>query len=44
VVIELVDSREKLEAFLQAIEPHICEGLVTLEKANVRFYRSSAKQ
>ncbi len=40
VVIELVDTRDKLEAFLAAIEPHIREGLATLEKANVRFYRS----
>ncbi|HLE04496.1 MAG TPA: DUF190 domain-containing protein [Anaerolineales bacterium] len=40
IVVELVDTREKLEAFLQAVEPWITEGLATLEKAEVRFYRA----
>jgi uncharacterized protein len=35
-----VDTREKLEAFLAEIDPVIHEGLATLEKAEVRFYRS----
>lgn len=39
IVVELVDSREKLEAFLDQVEPNIKEGLATIEKAEVRFYR-----
>jgi len=40
IVVEIVDSREKLEAFLAEIDPLIHEGLATLEPAEVRFYRS----
>ncbi len=39
VVVELVDTREKLEEFLGRIEPFLHGGLATLEKAEVRFYR-----
>ncbi|MBZ0169153.1 hypothetical protein MELA_00153 [Candidatus Methylomirabilis lanthanidiphila] len=40
VVVEIVDSREKLEAFLDRIDDDITEGLATMEKVNVRLYRS----
>lgn len=40
LVVELVDTQEKLEVFLESIEGHIAAGLVTLEKAQVRVYRS----
>jgi uncharacterized protein len=40
VVVEIVDTREKLEAFLAEVDPLIHEGLATLEDAEVRFYRS----
>lgn len=40
VVIEIVDTREKLESFLSEIDSEIKAGLATLEKAEVRFYRS----
>ncbi len=43
VIIELVDSEERLLAFLAHVEPELREGLATLEKANVRLYRSSAE-
>jgi hypothetical protein len=39
VVVEIVDTTEKLEQFLERIEPHIKAGLVTLEKAQIKFYR-----
>lgn len=39
IVVEIVDTQEKLEKFLDMIEPHIKAGLVTLEKAQVKFYR-----
>jgi PII-like signaling protein len=40
IVVEIVDTREKLEAFLAEIDPLIHEGLATLEAAEIRFYRS----
>jgi PII-like signaling protein len=39
IVIEIVDTSEKLDTFLQLIEPRIMAGLITLEKAQVKFYR-----
>ena len=38
VVIELVDSREKIEGFLTAVDAMIDSGLVTLERAEVINY------
>jgi len=43
VVIEIVDTREKIEAFLPLIDEAIDEGLATLEKVEIRFYRSGKK-
>lgn len=40
MVVEIVDTKEKLEAFLGLIDPHIKAGLVTLEKAQIKFYRA----
>jgi uncharacterized protein len=40
VIVEIVDTKEKLEAFLATIDNAIFEGLATMEKAQVRFYRS----
>lgn len=40
VIIEIVDTREKIEAFLPVIDAAITEGLATIEKVEVRFYRS----
>jgi len=40
IIIEIVDTREKLEKFLAFIDDKIHAGLATLEKAQVRFYRS----
>jgi PII-like signaling protein len=40
IVVEIVDTREKLVAFLAEIDPVIRDGLATLEAAEVRFYRS----
>lgn len=41
LVIEIVDTREKLEKFLELIDSEIKAGLATLEKMEVRFYRSN---
>jgi len=43
MVVEIVDTKEKLEAFLDAIDEYIQAGLVTLEKAQIRFYRADKK-
>ena len=40
IVIEIVDAREKLEAFLALIDDNVTEGLATVEKVDVRLYRS----
>jgi len=40
IVVEIVDVRAKVEAFLVLIDGDIAEGLATLERAEVRFYRS----
>src|SRR5260221_1206534 len=39
IIIEIVDTQDKLDKFLVLIEPHITAGFVTLEKAQVKFYR-----
>ncbi|MBN1868747.1 DUF190 domain-containing protein [Candidatus Sumerlaeota bacterium] len=41
IVIEIVDSPERIEEFLPEIDSMIEEGLVTLEKVQVFAYRSS---
>jgi hypothetical protein len=41
VIVEIVDTRDKLEAFLGEIDSLIKGGLATLEKAEVHFYRSN---
>jgi len=39
IVVEIVDTEDKLEKFLDIIEPNIKAGLVTIEKAQVKFYK-----
>jgi PII-like signaling protein len=41
MVIEIVDSLEKVEAFMSSLDHMIADGLVTLEKIRVIQYRSS---
>jgi len=41
-VLEIVDTREKIDAFLPTVDQTVREGLVTLEKVAVRFYRAGA--
>ncbi len=43
IVIEIVDTSEKIEAFLPLIDDAIKEGMATLEKVHIRFYRSGGK-
>jgi len=43
IIVEIVDTKDKLEAFLPVIDAAVYDGLATLEKAHVRFYRSRKK-
>ena len=42
VIVEIVDSAEKIEALLATIEGAIVDGLATVEKVQIRFYRSGS--
>jgi PII-like signaling protein len=39
IVIEIVDTAEKTEQFLDVIDAVVQEGLATVERVQVRFYR-----
>ena len=43
VIVEIIDSQKKINEFIKLIDPVINEGLVTLEQADIQFYRSSKK-
>jgi uncharacterized protein len=43
VVVEIVDTREQIEAFMPLVDDVIAEGLATLEPVQIRFYRSGVK-
>lgn len=43
VVIELIDTREKLEDFMEIVDPVLKGGLVTFEKMHIRMYRGTKK-
>lgn len=44
VVIEIVDTAERVKDFLKEVEPILLGGLVTEEKAIVHHYRRSPKK
>ena len=44
VVVEIVDTKDRLEAYLETIDVSIQAGMVTMEKAIVRFYRGNGKK
>lgn len=41
IVVEIVDTEERIESFLPLVDAVIQEGLATVERVEVRFYRSS---
>lgn len=43
IIVEIVDTREKLDKFLSSVDHAMQEGLATLEKAEILFYRSRKK-
>jgi PII-like signaling protein len=40
IIVEIVDTIDKIEAFLPIVDAAIQEGMATIEKVDVRFYRS----
>ena len=40
IIVEIVDTRDKLENFLTLIDNEIEEGMATLEEVRIHFYRS----
>jgi len=42
VVVEIVDSEDKIEAFLPELDARIGEGLITIEKVRVIAYRHNS--
>lgn len=44
IVIEIVDSEEKINSFLPIVDEMIADGLVTLEKVQVIQYRAGNKR
>jgi PII-like signaling protein len=40
ILIEIVDAEDKIQAFLPVLDGMVQEGLVTVEKATVIFYRA----
>jgi hypothetical protein len=43
IVVEIVDTKNKLETYLETIDKSIQAGMVTLEKATIRIYRGNGK-
>ena len=44
IVIEIVDTREKIEAFLPLVDMAVEEGLVTMERVEGRLDRSNNRE
>jgi PII-like signaling protein len=44
IIVEIVDTLEKIEAFLPLIDGAISDGLATVEKVQIRFYRGGKQQ
>jgi PII-like signaling protein len=40
IVVEIVDSEERIQAFLPVLDEMVKEGLATVERATVIFYRA----
>jgi PII-like signaling protein len=44
IIVEIVDTLEKIEGFLPIIDSAISDGLATVEKVHIRFYRSGKQR
>lgn len=43
IVIEIVDTLDKIEKFMPLVDELVKEGMATLEKVQIRFYRANKK-
>jgi uncharacterized protein len=43
IVIEIVDTEEKINLLMPFLDEHVCEGLITLESIKVIIYRHNGK-
>ena len=43
MVIEIVDAPDRIEAFMPDLEQMVGDGLITVERAEVRLYRSRGR-
>ncbi len=43
-MVEIVDTPERIEAFLPVVDAAVGEGLATVERVEVRFYRAGATE
>ena len=41
IVVEVTDQEDKINDFLKLVEPAIGDGIVTIEKAQVKFYKKN---
>jgi PII-like signaling protein len=44
IVIEIVDTKEKIHGFLDLIDAAIEEGIATLEEVDIHFYRAGLQK
>ena len=44
IVIEIVDTKEKIEGFLEIVDVAVQEGIATLEDIEVHFYRAGRQE
>ena len=42
IIVEIVDTREKIEAFIPMIDAAVGNGVATLENVEIHFYRAKA--
>lgn len=43
MVVEIVDTAERIDGFLPVVDEMVCEGMVTVEKAHIIFYGTQAE-
>jgi len=44
IVVEIIDTAEKIDAFLPVVDEAIQEGLATVEDVHIRFYRPGTER
>jgi PII-like signaling protein len=40
IIVEIVDTEERIEEFMRLVDGAVEEGLATVERVDIRFYRS----